>query len=79
MEEIIIKPCTHKQLVKEMGVSTYVLKTWLQPIQNKIGKRKGYYYNLEQMLYIYSYIGRPFKLQPNQRVTDFPLIEYPFE
>lgn len=59
MNEIVIKPCTHKQLAKEMGVSTFVLKTWLRPLQNKIGKRKGRYYNLEQMLIIIKEIGHP--------------------
>lgn len=78
IKEIVIKPCTHKELAGSMGVSTRVLNTWLQPIQNKIGKREGYYYSLEQLLVIYSYIGMPFTLQPNQRVTDVPLIESPF-
>lgn len=76
--EVTIKPCTHKQLARAMGVSTYVLTKWLQPLQHQIGKRKGYYYSLEQMLLIYTYVGMPFTLQSNQDVKSFPIIESPF-
>jgi hypothetical protein len=58
-KEIIIKPCTHKQLAASYGVSAKVLRTWLKPHQQFIGQRKGYKYSLEQLFVIFDKMGLP--------------------
>jgi hypothetical protein len=55
----VIKSINHKQLAQEMGVSPYVLHTWLSPIKQQLGKKSGKNYSLEQMLLIYNHIGLP--------------------
>lgn len=58
-----------------MGVSTYVLRKWLKPLQPQLGTRKGYYYNVEQMIIIYAHLGLPLTLEQLQRVQDLPNLQ----
>lgn len=58
-KETLLRPCTATQLAAAYGVSTKVLKTWLRGHEAKIGRRKGYYYNLEQLFIIIDIIGFP--------------------
>jgi hypothetical protein len=57
--EIIIKPCNHTRLAAAYGVSRKVLRTRLLPYSQKIGKRNGHKYSLEQLLVIFELIGFP--------------------
>ena len=58
-QEIVIKPCTHTGLAAAYGVSPKVLRSWLRPYQDRIGKRVGYKYSLEQLFIIMELFGLP--------------------
>jgi len=58
-KEIILKPCNHKQLAAAYGLSTKVLRARLKPHQQAIGPRKGYKYDLGQLVEIIDKIGMP--------------------
>ncbi|HRH59173.1 MAG TPA: hypothetical protein PL045_01320 [Chitinophagaceae bacterium] len=56
--EIIIKPCTAAQLAASYGVSTKVLRHWLQ-VYPQLHYKKNRGYNLQQLLFIIDKIGLP--------------------
>ena len=58
-KDYVLVPCTHTALAKAYGVSRKVLYTWLQPLSAQLGPRKGYKYNLEQLLIIIRKLGWP--------------------
>jgi hypothetical protein len=58
-KEISIRPCNHRQLAMAYGISYKVLKTWLKPWLHELGKRKGYKYSLEQLIFIFDKLGLP--------------------
>ena len=68
-KEIVIKPCNHKQLAAAYGVSPKVLRTWLRPHQQQIGKRTGHKYSLEQLFLIFDKIGWPTKVSADKLLT----------
>jgi hypothetical protein len=58
--EIIIKPCSPKELATAYGVSTKVLRTWLRPLIS-LQKTKNRLYDLQQLFEIIELIGLPSK------------------
>jgi hypothetical protein len=57
--QISITPCNARQLACSYGVSKKVLRHWLRPHQQSIGKRNGHKYSLQQLLIIIEIIGLP--------------------
>ena len=58
-KEIVLKPCSPKQLAVCYGVSKRVLYTWLRPYTH-LALHKKKQYNLEQLIFIVENIGPPF-------------------
>lgn len=58
-KEIGIKPCNLRQLAKAYGIGYKALRNRLKPWLHQLGKRKGYKYSLEQLLFIIEKLGLP--------------------
>lgn len=54
-----IKPYKHKELSDLYGVSKQTFSKWLIPFKDKIGKRNGHFYSVEQVKIIFSSLGVP--------------------
>ena len=54
-----IKPYKHKELSDLYGVSKKTFTKWLTPFKEKIGKRQGHYYSVEQVKIIFFSLGVP--------------------
>jgi hypothetical protein len=54
-----IKPYKHKELSDLYGVSRQTFSKWLIPFKDKIGKRQGHYYSVEQVKTIFASLGVP--------------------
>lgn len=59
MELIRVEPRSLKELAQAYGVSTDVIKNWIKPFQRKIGRKRGWYYNVRQVKIIYERLGPP--------------------
>jgi len=55
-----IKPCTTKELAAKYNITPKVLRLWLLPHNNAIGKKVGRYYNILQIKTIYHLLGEPY-------------------
>lgn len=58
-EKTEIKPYSKKELAALYEISTRSMDTWLKPFEKKIGKRNGWYYNVNQIRYIFDKLGLP--------------------
>jgi hypothetical protein len=56
---VMLKPYKHKELSDLYGVSKKTFTKWLIPFREKIGKRQGHYYSVEQVKTIFSSLGVP--------------------
>lgn len=57
---IPMKPYTTKELIQIYGnISRNTFKNWLEPIQELIGERRGYYYSIRQVKIIFSVLQLP--------------------
>lgn len=63
-KDFVAHPCTHTALAKAYGISRKMLYKKLIPYAAEIGPRKGYKYNLEQLLFIFEKLGWPPNLIP---------------
>jgi transposase len=59
----VIKPYSLKELAVMYNVSKNTFKKWLEPINDQMGRRQGYYYNVHQVEIIFKYLGVP---EPNK-------------
>lgn len=60
-QTIEVRPYSIKELSILYGVSSKVLRKWMLPIKEKIGKRNGFYYSVSQVELIFSFIKVPYK------------------
>ncbi|MEW6058407.1 MAG: hypothetical protein AB1540_17535 [Bdellovibrionota bacterium] len=78
-----LRPYTKKELADLYEVSDRCFSTMLKPFEQFIGKKKGWYYNVNQVTVIFQKLGYPavllsdayqpkFKVDPNQ----LPLFDY---
>ncbi len=58
-DKLPLKPYSLKELSGLYHVSKNTFKKWIEPIQKKIGKREGYYYNIHQVEIIFEHLGIP--------------------
>lgn len=59
LSSIALRPYNQKELAVLYGISSKTLQKWLAPFAKKIGKRRGYYYNILQVRKIFSLLGFP--------------------
>lgn len=57
--KIEIKPYSKKELAALYNIGVRSMDTWLKPFEEKIGKRNGWYYNVNQIRYIFDKLGLP--------------------
>lgn len=60
---LIIKSYMLKDLSEIYGVSNNIFKRWLKPYENELGKRKGHFYNIQQVEFMISKFGLPRKVE----------------
>jgi hypothetical protein len=54
-----IRPYTTKELINFYGVSPYIFRGWLVPIQEQLGPRIGRTYTVRQVKVIVNEVGPP--------------------
>lgn len=54
-----IKPYSLKELAAMYHVAKNTFKKWIEPFQNELGKRSGYYYSNIQVKIIFEKLGTP--------------------
>ncbi|HMU46463.1 MAG TPA: MerR family transcriptional regulator [Chitinophagaceae bacterium] len=54
-----VKPFTPGELASMYGVSQKTIRTWLEPHQKLIGRRRSKYYTARQIRIIFECIGEP--------------------
>lgn len=64
--QIMVKPYTTKELSELFGISEKTLRTWIVPIKDKIGIKRGRFYNVNQTQIMFKQFGLPFE-QPISR------------
>ena len=57
--EPMVKGYTMKELSAMYGISSKAFKTWLEPHEDIIGRKKGWYYTALQVEMIFEKIGMP--------------------
>jgi hypothetical protein len=62
-ETYLITPLNTTELHQIYNVSYKTFIIWLKPIKEKVGKRKGYYYSIEQLKIIFEHLGFPEKIK----------------
>lgn len=61
---ISIRPYTTKDLMVIYNVKSYkTWKRWIEPHQDKIGKRVGYFYSIPQVKVIFSVLELPVDIE----------------
>ncbi|MEO6301599.1 MAG: hypothetical protein ABIP51_00375 [Bacteroidia bacterium] len=58
-EKIEIKPYSKRELADLYKIGVRSMTTWLKPFEKGIGKRRGWYYNMNQVRYIFEKLGLP--------------------
>lgn len=57
---IPMRPYTTKELIQIYGnISRNTFRKWLEPIQELLGTRRGYYYSIPQVKIIFSVLQLP--------------------
>ncbi len=64
-----IKPYSKKELASFYEVSPRCFTTMLNPFKDKIGKKTGRYFNVNQVEIIFSSLGFPSKLLKDELTT----------
>lgn len=62
IESAEVKPYKTKELAKLYNMSTSTFRRNIGGIKNKLGKRKGYFYSIEQVQMIFEHMCTPFKV-----------------
>lgn len=57
--DFVMHPCTHTALANAYGISHKMLYKKQKPHAADLGPRKGYKYNLKQLLFIFEKLGWP--------------------
>ena len=60
---IKVKPYNKKELCGLYDMSYYAMSVNLQPLEELLGKRKGYFYSARQVKIIFRELGLPFDLK----------------
>ncbi|MBL7773625.1 MAG: hypothetical protein JNM95_12235 [Chitinophagaceae bacterium] len=60
---------TLKEIAIMYGVSDRTLKKWLLPFEEKIGKKVGWYYSVNQVKVIFQSLGLPNRTIENKSVN----------
>jgi hypothetical protein len=55
----ILTVLTLKEIAIKYGVSDRTVRKWLLPFQDKIGKKVGWYYSVNQVKIIFQCLGLP--------------------
>ncbi|MBS1637577.1 MAG: hypothetical protein JST26_16800 [Bacteroidetes bacterium] len=59
--QIMIKPYSTRELSELFGISEKTLRTWIVPIKDKIGIKRGRFYNVNQTQIMFKQFGLPFE------------------
>jgi transposase-like protein len=62
-DTFVIHPLSVKELADIYQVSNVTFKKWLLPIKEKLGKREGWFYSIEQVKMIVTHLGFPEKVK----------------
>jgi response regulator of citrate/malate metabolism len=54
-----LKPYTIAELADMYGVSKKTFRKWLEPFQEQIGERNGFFYSIVQVKIIFERLGMP--------------------
>lgn len=54
-----LKPYSIKELAQCYGISYKVMRSWLAPVQKKVGKQIGKCFNISQVKTIFDHLGWP--------------------
>jgi hypothetical protein len=65
----VLKVHTLKEIATMYGVSDRTLKKWLIPFDDKIGKKVGWYYSVNQVKIIFQSLGLPNRTIDNKSVN----------
>lgn len=65
----VLKVHTLKEIAIMYGVSDRTLKKWLLPFEEKIGKKVGWYYSVNQVKIIFQSLGLPNRAIDNKSVN----------
>jgi response regulator of citrate/malate metabolism len=57
--KIQLRPYTIAELADMYGVSKKTLRKWLEPFQELIGQRNGFFYTIVQVKIIFDKLGLP--------------------
>ena len=57
--DVTVKAYTMKELSALYGISPRAFKTWLEPHEDVIGKKKGWYYTARQVKIMFEKLGLP--------------------
>ena len=58
-EIFVLRPYTHKELAQLYNVSWLTFQRWLKKVEDKIGKKTGHFYHIQQVLMIFKIYGIP--------------------
>ena len=57
--QIMVKPYTLSELSNIYGVDWRTVKIWIEPYKEEIGTRRGRYYTIPQVRFIFDKLGLP--------------------
>ena len=60
--KIVVKPYTNKDLGIMFNMSSRTLRRNIVGIKEKLGERKGHFWNIKQVEMIMEHIGRPYEI-----------------
>jgi hypothetical protein len=66
---VAIRPYSIGELAQIYGVDYRTLKKWLKPLSRKLGKKRGRYYSIDQVCFIFQRLkipGKAIALNPNE-------------
>jgi hypothetical protein len=61
-DNFVIKPMTLTQLAEIYSVSKTTFRKWLSPVKDKIERKQGVYFSIEQVKFIIEHLGFPEKI-----------------
>lgn len=65
-----LRPYSKKELANLYKVTTHCLTTMLEPFQALIGKKRGWYYNVNQVKIIFASLGYPDDFLPDDYTSE---------
>lgn len=66
---LMLKPMTLNELAILYGISKPTMRLWLKPIEEQIGKRIGYKYNVRQVEVIFNHLSLPDELDAYKKIA----------